>query len=74
MQFVVRPFRRVLERGPDQPASEVTGAIESDAFIFTVDGARFPIPAVRCGEDDCGPFAVVEEMQQRLEHGFPPDR
>ena len=70
VEFIVRPFRRIIERGPRQPAADVTGTIESGAFVFSVDGARFIIPAVRCGEDEHGQFAIIEESEQVLDHGF----
>lgn len=70
MEFIVRPFRRLIGRGPAQPASDVTGTIEAGAFILAVDGARYTIPTVRCGEDEHGEFAVVEESEQILDYGF----
>ncbi len=70
MEFIVRPFRRVIERGPAQRASDVRGTIEAGVFVFSVDGARFAIPTVRCGEDEHGQFAVVEESERVLDHGF----
>lgn len=70
MEFIVRPFRRLIERGSAQPASDVTGTIEAGAFVFGVDGARYTIPTVRCGEDEHGQFAVVEESEQVLDYSF----
>jgi len=70
MQFIVRPFRRVVERGSAQPASDVTGTIEAGAFVFSVDGARFRIPTVRHGDDEHDQFAVIEESEQAVDRGF----
>lgn len=70
MQFIVRPFRRVVERGSAQPASDVRGTIDGGAFVFCVDGARFRIPTVRCGEDEHDQFAVIEESEQTADRGF----
>ncbi len=34
MEFIVRPFRRVVERGSAQPASDVRGTIHPEANVL----------------------------------------
>ena len=70
MQFRLRPFEEIVERGPNQPAWSVRGTIEGSTFMFSVDGARYAVPVVEIGEDGRGPFAVVDESEQILDHGF----
>jgi hypothetical protein len=70
MEFMIRPFRRVIECIPPERASDVTGGIDAGVFAFSVDGAHFTIPTLSCGQDKDGQFAVSKESEQILDHGF----
>ena len=70
LEFVVRPFRQIVERGANQAAIDVTGAIGPTGFVFGVDGASYSIPTVRRAEDEHGPFVVLQESTQQLPDGF----
>jgi len=70
VQFKVRPFRKVIDHGGGALPWVAAGEVRDGAFVFMLDGARYPIPAVRAGEDERGPYAIIEERNDELEGGF----
>jgi hypothetical protein len=70
VRFRVRPFHKVIDHGGPFPPWIVAGEIDDGAFVFILDEARYPIPAVRCGDDARGPYAIIEERNDELRDGF----
>lgn len=70
MEFMVRPFHRRLRSAYGGPGVVLDGTIEDGGFVFTVDGAAFPVATLRTGDDEHGEFAVVAESDSEVNLGF----
>ena len=70
MEFMVRPFHRRLRSASGGPGVVLDATIEEGVFVFTVDGAAFPVATLRTGDDEHGEFAVVAESEREVNLGF----
>jgi hypothetical protein len=70
MEFMVRPFHRRLRSASGGPGVVLDATIEEGVFVFTVDGAAFPVATLRTGDDEHGEFAVLAESEREVNLGF----
>jgi hypothetical protein len=71
MEFMVRPFKLVVEDAAS-PAASVHGDIEQDSLLVSIegrhfDGARFTLPTSSVGVDESGAFAMVPRVETTVE-------
>lgn len=68
----VRPFRAHVEREHSLPTFDIIGAIEGTGFTIALAalGQTVTLDTVEVGEDERGPYAVVNECDRQLPGGF----
>ena len=66
----LRPFRKHLERERHLPMLEVAGRIEGKRFIVSAIGYEIGLDTIEVGDDERGPYALVNEGEQTLPNGF----
>ena len=66
MQMKVRPFVRIVHPPGRVLATEVSGRLEHQAFIFKAFGEDYVLPTAAVSTDGQGPFALVEVHEQEV--------
>ena len=69
-EFVVRPFRQIVELGSIERGLEISGTIEGSSLVVSVDGTSHTIATRRVGEDSEGQYAVVAKLDEALGRGY----
>lgn len=60
----------LIESAGRELVRSVSGIVESDGFVLTVDGARFIAHAITRGEDAKGAYAILAKGETELVAGY----
>jgi hypothetical protein len=65
----VRPFRTIVDYGPLDPSLAAEGRLAGMTYMLAIGSAEFSLTAIEVGEDERGPFALIEECETIVKGG-----
>jgi hypothetical protein len=66
----LRPFQEFIGREQGRDALSLGGQIVGRHFVIRTIGREVPLETVQVGDDDRGPYALVDECEFELDGGF----
>ena len=63
MSLKIRPFKTTVEE------IDVTGVIQDNLFVVQFYGRPYPVITLEVGQDERGPYALIEETNRRESFG-----
>jgi hypothetical protein len=70
MTTKIRPFHTWVERGDEQPATEVRGEIAHEELVLHAVGREIRLPLAETGSDHLGVWATIVEVRRSLGDGW----
>lgn len=68
--YRIRPFHTVFTEGNSLRVGQLTGRLVASHFVFSVNGADFPVPLLGRGKDTAGAWAEIEPQELAMRGGF----